>query len=459
MAEITGSLQGIVAVKVTDSTTNNPYTVWVESNTGKVVSISNSSLLSETASQRLGTDITLSRSEAAKFLNDNKTEINKSFKSLNYKEYTTAENALASQTRYDQQSTRIDKYLANYDAASFEFQKNNEANLSKLTKKAPDTTGEVIVFPSDLLVQSSNGGVEYSQDTIRIRALKYVPPQKGLLEGKRNTDIYSKGIVSNNQIFGGFNNYDYRGEVILPMPLSVRDAVGAEWGISAMNTLALGLFGAVRDKYEGTMASVIRAGIPILKGPEAYLPLLEAFGNAGGANSALAQQIINNVTSDILSSGLGIKVDPLQVLARSTGSVVNNNAELLFTGPKLRSFEFAWKLSPRNKDDSQKIINMIRWFKVNSLPYVKNNGAIFMETPNVFIVQYTKANNQRNESLPQPKVCALLDFRVDYTPDGIGWASYGDDSRPITSSIVVQMQELTPLFANEYAGTENTAGY
>jgi hypothetical protein len=244
------------------------------------------------------------------------------------------------------------------------------------------------------------------------------------------------------------------------MPLSVRDAVGAEWGVGAINTLALGLFSAVRDKYEGSLggaAGLLRTGFKGFQSLEAWVALADAYAAAG--NGALREQIVNDVTKDIVGS-LGIQVDPLQVLARSTGSVVNNNAELLFKGPKLRSFDFTWKLSPRNPDDSARIRKMIRWFKVNSLPYISETGAIFMETPNVFVVQYTKANNERNEALPQPKICALLDFRVDYTPDGVGWAAYGDDSQPVTSVISLVFHELTPLFANEYANiAEDSVGF
>jgi hypothetical protein len=88
------------------------------------------------------------------------------------------------------------------------------------------------------------------------------------------------------------------------------------------------------------------------------------------------------------------------------------------------------------------------------------SDTIFIETPNVFVVQYVKSNNQRNEALPQPKICALLDFRVDYTPDGVGWAAYGDDSQPVTSVISAVFHELTPLFANEYAGLpEDSVGF
>ena len=34
------------------------------------------------------------------------------------------------------------------------------------------------------------------------------------------------------------------------------------------------------------------------------------------------------------------------------------------------------------------------------------------------------------------------------TPDGMGWAAY-EDSHPVSTSLVMQFAELTPLFRNE----------
>ena len=425
--------------------------VFVDSS-GRIVAVGDQFQLGIT--DQISTNKFVPHDEAAAFIEKYKDKINPQLKAYGFDEITDPATRVADKSLFDKQTEVIQKDLANADRGSRNFIGAQEVGFEQLkTLEKPSTKGEVIVFPSDLITRG-NGGVSYSQDTIRIRALQYTPPQQDILRGRRNVAIYDRGILSNNQFLTDLEkDYTYEGEVILPMPLSVRDAVGAEWGVGAINTLALGLFSSVRDKYEpgglGDAAALFRTAFKGFSAEEAWVSLGEAFTNAPG-DGALKQQILNDLSSEIVGK-LGIQVDPLQVLSRSTGSVVNNNAELLFRGPKLRSFDFSWKLSPRSAEDSRRIRKMVRFFKLNSLPTVSTKGTIFMQTPNVFIVEYKKSNNQRNEALPQPKICALLDFRVDYTPDGVGWAAYGDDSQPVTSVISAVFHELTPLFANEYA--------
>lgn len=435
--------------------------VYIDQN-GKIVA------MGETLTTSLsGTEIdkgVFDRNKTIEILNSAgfKEKLNPKLKAYGFTEYTTATAVVADENLFKQRTEQVVADRKNNDKDSFNFRTANAENVQALVGKTRPETSGVIVFPTDLIVNSGGGRVSYSQDTIRIKALRYVPPQKDLLRGRRDASIYETGLGSNNQILDLEKGYDYKGEVILPMPLSIRDAVGAEWGVGAINTLALGIFSAIRDKYEGpgagTAGTLLRTGFKNFQATEAWAALADAFIAGGGGSGNLRTQVLNDVTAEIAGK-IGIQVDPLQVLARSTGSVVNNNAELLFKGPKLRSFDFSWKLSPRDPEDSRRIRRLVRFFKLNSLPYVKSD-TIFIETPNVFVVQYVKADNQRNIALPQPKICALLDFRVDYTPDGVGWAAYGDDSQPVTSVISAVFHELTPLFANEYAGLpEDSVGF
>ena len=60
---------------------------------------------------------------------------------------------------------------------------------------------------------------------------------------------------------------------------------------------------------------------------------------------------------------LGANITPDQLLARTTGEILNPNLELLFNGPTLRSFRFSFKMTPRNDTEAGQIKNIIRCFK------------------------------------------------------------------------------------------------
>ena len=89
---------------------------------------------------------------------------------------------------------------------------------------------------------------------------------------------------------------------------------------------------------------------------------------------------------------------------------------------------------------------MIKFMKLQCLPTVGENTTL-INSPNVFFIRYMNGDT-RIKSLPQPKICALVNFGIDHTPDGMGWAAY-EDSHPVSSSLVMQFAELTPLFRNE----------
>ena len=72
----------------------------------------------------------------------------------------------------------------------------------------------------------------------------------------------------------------------------------------------------------------------------------------------------------------GVNITPDQLLARTTGEILNPNMELLFNGPSLRSFRFSFKMTPRNRDEAIEIKNIIRCFKTHMAPKV-SSGARF----------------------------------------------------------------------------------
>jgi len=137
--------------------------------------------------------------------------------------------------------------------------------------------------------------------------------------------------------------------------------------------------------------------------------------------------------------------------SRISGSVLNPNLELLFQGPELRTFQFQFKMSPRSKDEADIVKKIIKEFKRNMA--VKNEG-LFLKAPNVFKIQYLKGM-EVHQSINLIKVCALLNFAVDYTPNGsymtFGGGENGDpEASMVTYNLSMTFQEIEPIYQNDY---------
>lgn len=345
----------------------------------------------------------------------------------------------------------------------------NNPNTTELTKAiASQATpalppqfveGTVYIFPTNLVANKSSTDRTRvnSQDCIRIGALKYTPPQEGFLESvpKSNPSvgfITKFGMASLNNIIP--RGMKYSGEVILPMPSEVRDALKTEWGISDLSALGFAMVGNISGLQElpGALGDATLLGQFLsskVASASAIGSLIKSYGSGG---PDLQRIIKNDVIASVISK-IGQQVNPLDLLTRSTGKTVNTNAELLFRAPSLRVFELNWKLSPRSAKEAQELRKIIRFLKVNMLPRIPQGGAVLLQTPNVFVMKYEQMDGSANKSLPKPKICALTQMSADHTPDGAGWAAY-QDSHPVSTVLRLGFAELTPLFANDYAYTE-----
>ena len=64
--------------------------------------------------------------------------------------------------------------------------------------------------------------------------------------------------------------------------------------------------------------------------------------------------------------------------SRLTGTIINNNLELLFNGPQLRPFSFTYSLSPRSKEEAKQVKGIIGFFK--RAMAVQKQGSILKST-------------------------------------------------------------------------------
>ena len=151
---------------------------------------------------------------------------------------------------------------------------------------------------------------------------------------------------------------------------------------------------------------------------------------------------------------LGANVTPNEILARSTGQILNSNKELLFSGPKLREFGFQFTFTPRDATESERARKIIRRMKKAMSPGIGesyaeggNQNSLFLNSPHLFLLRYLKGGED-HPFLNSFKPCALKEFSVDYSATG-AYATYGDGT-PVHMSVTMRFQETNPIYAEDY---------
>ena len=187
--------------------------------------------------------------------------------------------------------------------------------------------------------------------------------------------------------------------------------------------------------------------------------------NIGSASDAL-QDSFNaaNKNNPEVKKALGgffasktLGLDKNAILARTEGQIFNDNLELLFKGPTLRSFNFRYKFSPRDESEIKQVMKIIRAFKQSSAVQ-KSKSGIFLVTPNTYKLEFKKGGrglgNKNHMFLPKVKECALTQVAVDYMPEG-SYMTYENEDPSLEGSMVsyiitLSFQELEPLFNDDY---------
>ena len=295
------------------------------------------------------------------------------------------------------------------------------------------------------------------QDCLVIRAYRYVPVNQGLLSQSSGQfgQILTSGLQRGND-----RVKDPIGTVFLPMPAGITDTKGASWGQGNLNTFNA----AVANKVGNDPASVattaalgaaIATALKMGGGAGAKFGTQialygDALKNAAGSDDARA--LIGAGLVDRLTNYLGFGVDAETILARGAGVVSNQNTELLFQGPTLRTFSCAYKLTARSRAEAEMIRKIIRFFKQVSSPKKvfggAGNSSIFLGTPDVFELKFCTRNFEEIPGVSRFKTCALTQITTDFTPDR-QWLAF-DDGQPVSTTIMLQFAELEPVYENDY---------
>ena len=267
-----------------------------------------------------------------------------------------------------------------------------------------------------------------------------------------------------------------QGSVLLPMP-KVVDTNGCEWGESEVNIFGLAALGTIEagsklirggmrrdpgiNKFAETKAledvdkKDIKAVQEITRKSQSGKTGI--FKNLKPGGSALLNAFAAEATARV--TGQSISQD--QILARTSGRVLNPNAELLFQGPVLRDFNFDFLMIARSQKEGMEIRKIIRWFKSGMAP--KFNNSTFLQTPDVFTLEYKNGVGDgdilKTVNRFNPGGLALRTIAVDYAPSGY-WSAY-QDSQPVALKMSLNFAELRPIYSQDQNDESlyDTVGY
>ena len=125
----------------------------------------------------------------------------------------------------------------------------------------------------------------------------------------------------------------------------------------------------------------------------------------------------------------------------------------MFNGVTTRAFKFSFKLTPRDKEESKVVKQIIRTLKLNMAPKITINDANFLRSPNVFDLSYRRGK-EMHPFLNRFKQCALTSMNVNYTGDGV-YATY-HDSTPVSMVMDLTFKELEPIYDVDYGDGTNS---
>ncbi len=266
------------------------------------------------------------------------------------------------------------------------------------------------------------------QDCIRFSVMEYTPSKfkqggrTGALGGFEEVGRGGGGLG------GGFKDRKSIGSVTFPIPGGIREDNTVDWGDSTMNPI------------EAAMGKVALD----------FLTSNDAVGTVGDVGKAVKER------QKEIGGGLALAIAQAAVggsgrlLTRQTGAVLNPNMQLLFKQPQLRPFTFTFQLTPREKEEADTVMQIIRLFKQAMAP-IRSDSMLFLKSPHTFKLTYLHQTKD-HPYIGSIKECALMSCGVDYTPDE-NYSTY-EDGVMTSYTLALQFKELEPVYNDDY-GTSN----
>ena len=202
----------------------------------------------------------------------------------------------------------------------------------------------------------------------------------------------------------------------LPLPKGIRESFSIEIGQESQ-----GLAGGIADAAQLYLASPDGAG------------RTQALENAA---TALAYGKLVQAAESIGGS----------TIAQAVGAVPNPHIQALFSGVPLREHRFEWTFAPRNPNESQQLMDLLKAMKAYALPSYSSLGTAALAYP--FLCQ-PELKIAGSAQLIKFQPCLIQSIELNYSPQGIP-AFFEGTSHPAFIEVSISMLETQIQTSRDY---------
>lgn len=281
-------------------------------------------------------------------------------------------------------------------------------------------------YPIDITEQES--------DYIYFEFFEYEPPFK---KGTK-----TQGLDGYNSSAAGGKPIDTLAKILLYMPEGVTTSYQADWNGKKFSNIAAGLLTQTGAITEGNVKKF----------------MAETGNNIGSAFGRFADAATFSAVNKLISSVTGDSLTRNDVFSSTGGAILNPNAELIFGGHSLRTFRVKFLMVPHNKNEAIQVDQISRVFKKAMLPKYGTNKTGFFESgtsdnsagnhgwiglPNLCRFTFMRGSSP-HPYLTQYKMCAITDYDVSYTPDGVYASTY--EGYPVATQIEIGFIETKLVY-------------
>lgn len=142
------------------------------------------------------------------------------------------------------------------------------------------------------------------------------------------------------------------------------------------------------------------------------------------------------------------------------GYALNPMLEMTFGGSQPRRFNFSFRFSPRNRQEAEEVLKIIKTFRFHSYssnagapddPTSINSGTRYLIPPDHFEIQFMRVRNNRlEENLAMPRVttCMLASVNTNYAAMLDSFTTFRDGT-PVSMSLDLEFVESAVLTQND----------